>query len=476
MTLHKPEEVARVLDIVAREGVRMVDFKFMDFPGQWQHFSAPVRKLTESTFEDGLGFDGSSLRGFKRIHESDMVIIPDPKTAVIDPFARESTLSLICDIYEPLTTEKYERCPRNIAQKAEAQLVRSGVADTAYFGPEAEFFLFNDVRYSCGPNHARYELDSVEGPWNTARDEKPNLGYKPRYKEGYFPVPPTDHHNEIRNEMVRILMECGLDVEAQHHEVASGGQSEIDLRFQPLATAADQLLLFKYIVKNTAHRNGMTATFMPKPLFGDNGSGMHVNLSLWKNGEPLFSGDGYAGFSETALGFIAGLLAHAPALCAFTNPTTNSYKRLVPGYEAPVTLAYSQRNRSAAIRIPMYSTCPRSKRIEFRTPDPSCNPYIAFSAILLAGLDGILKGMHPGEPLDLDIYELKNGELANVPSTPESLGAALKALESDHEFLLEGGVFTTDVIETWIDYKLHREVKQLALRPHPMEFEMYYDV
>ncbi|MBI5648804.1 MAG: type I glutamate--ammonia ligase [Ignavibacteriae bacterium] len=476
MTPHRPEDVSRVLDLVARENVKMIDFKFMDFPGQWQHTSIPVSHFSAGTFDEGLGFDGSSLRGFKSIHESDMVIIPDPATAIIDPFVKEKTLSLVCDIYEPLTREKYERCPRNIAQKAEAYLQQTGLADTAYYGPEAEFFIFDDVRYANNPNHSFYMLDSVEGSWNTGRDEGPNLAYKPRPKEGYFPVPPTDHLNDLRNEMVRVMIECGLDVEAQHHEVASGGQAEIDLRFQPLVTAADQLLLFKYIVKNTALRNGRTATFMPKPIFGDNGSGMHVHMSLWKQGKPLFYGEHYAGLSEMALHYIGGLLKHAPALCALANPTTNSYKRLVPGYEAPVNLAYSQRNRSASIRIPMYSSSPKSKRIEFRTPDPSCNPYIAFSAMLMAGLDGIINRIDPGDPLDKDIYDMKPEELANVPSTPGSLEEALRALERDHDFLLKGGVFSEDVIGTWIDYKMNKEAKQLSLRPHPFEFGMYFDV
>jgi glutamine synthetase len=476
MTRYRKEDLQAVFDLVAAEQVTMVDFKFQDFPGQWQHFTIPVNQFSEGTFEDGLGFDGSSLRGFKSIHESDMVIIPDPATAMMDPFVREKTLSLICDIYEPLTREKYERCPRNIAQKAQAFLLQSGVADTAFFGPEAEFFIFDDVRYGSAENHAFYELDSVEGNWNTGRDEGPNLGYKPRYKEGYFPVPPTDHLNDLRNEMVRIMIGCGLDVEAQHHEVASGGQSEIDLRFAPLVAAADQLLLFKYIVKNTAARFNRTATFMPKPLFGDNGSGMHVHMSLWKDGKPLFYGDHYAGLSEMALHFIGGLLKHAPALCAITNPTTNSYKRLVPGFEAPVNLAYSQRNRSASIRIPMYSSSPKAKRIEFRTPDPSCNPYLAFSALLMAGLDGVLNRIDPGEPLEKDIYDMSPEELKDVPNTPATLEDALMHLEQDHDFLLRGNVFTEDVIQTWIDYKLAREAKMIALRPHPFEFGLYFDV
>ncbi|MBE0643998.1 MAG: type I glutamate--ammonia ligase [Bacteroidetes bacterium] len=472
----RKDAIRKVFETIKDNDVTMIDFKFMDFPGQWQHFSVPKHQLSEDSFAEGFGFDGSSLRGFKAIHESDMVIIPDPATAMIDPFVKEPTLSLICDIYEPLTMEKYERCPRNIAQKAEQYLQSTGLADTAFFGPEAEFFIFDDVRYSSGENHSYYEVDSIEGGWNTGRDEGPNLGYKPRYKEGYFPVPPTDHFNDLRNEMVRVLMECGLEVETQHHEVASGGQSEIDLRFAPLLKAADDLLLFKYIIKNVAHRNNRTATFMPKPIFGDNGSGMHVHMSLWKEGKPLFYGDRYAGLSEMGLHFIGGLLKHAPALCAITNPTTNSYKRLVPGFEAPVNLAYSQRNRSASVRIPMYSSSPKAKRVEFRTPDPSTNPYLAFSALLMAGLDGVINRIDPGEPLDKDIYDMAPEELKNVPSTPATLEEALMALERDHDFLLKGGVFTESVIQTWIDYKMNREARQIALRPHPFEFGLYFDV
>jgi glutamine synthetase len=476
MSADRSAAIARVFEMIKTHDVKMIDFKFMDFPGQWQHFSVPVTQLDEGSFEEGFGFDGSSLRGFKSIHESDMVIIPDPTTAMIDPFIQMTSLSMVCDIYEPLTREKYERCPRNIAQKAEQYLIQTGVADMAYFGPEAEFFIFDDVRFSSGENHSFYEIDSIEGRWNSGRDEGPNLGYKPRYKEGYFPVPPTDQLNDLRNEMVRIMMECGLDVETQHHEVASGGQAEIDLRFAPLVQAADNLLLFKYIVKNTAFRNNRTVTFMPKPVFADNGSGMHVHMSLWKEGKPLFYGERYAGLSDTALHFIGGLLKHAKALCAITNPTTNSYKRLVPGFEAPVNLAYSQRNRSASVRIPMYSSSPKSKRIEFRTPDPSSNPYLAFSALLMAGLDGVINRIDPGEPLDKDIYDMKPEELKNVPNTPASLSEALIALERDHDFLLKGNVFTESVIETWINYKLNSEAKPLALRPHPYEFSLYYDV
>ncbi|GMU96818.1 type I glutamate--ammonia ligase [Ignavibacterium album] len=469
-------QVEKVLKFIKDNGIKFVDLKFMDFPGQWQHFTVPVSQFDEGSFEDGFGFDGSSIRGWKPINESDMLIIPDPATMFVDPFVEVPTISLICDVYEPATKEKYTRCPRNIAQKAEAYLISTGIADTVYYGPEAEFFVFDDVRFDSRPNGSFYVVDSIEGRWNSGREENPNLAYKPRYKEGYFPVPPTDALMDLRNEMVMNLINCGIDVEAQHHEVASGGQCEIDLRFAPLVKAADQLLMFKYIVKNTAKKNNKTVTYMPKPIFGDNGSGMHVHTSLWKKGKPLFAGSGYAGLSEMALYFIGGLLKHAPSLLAFTNPTTNSYKRLVPGFEAPVNLAYSQRNRSASIRIPMYSSSPKSKRIEFRCPDPSANPYLAFSAMLMAGLDGIMNRIDPGEPLDKDIYDMPPEELKNVPSTPESLQDALRALAKDHEYLLKGDVFTEDVIETWIKYKMDKEVKPMALQPHPFEFGLYYDV
>jgi len=465
-----------VLKYIKENKISFVDMKFMDFPGQWQHFTVPSSQLDSGSFDDGFGFDGSSIRGWKAINESDMLIIPDPNTMFLDPFIEAPTISLICDVYEPATKEKYSRCPRNIAQKATAYLNSTGIADTVYYGPEAEFFVFDDVKFDSQPNGSFYMVDSVEGRWNSGREENPNLGYKPRYKEGYFPVPPTDALMDLRNEMVLNLINCGVDVEAQHHEVASGGQCEIDLRFQPLVKAADQLLMFKYIVKNTAKMNNRTVTYMPKPVFGDNGSGMHVHTSLWKKGKPLFAGTGYAGLSETGLYFIGGLLKHAASLLAFTNPTTNSYKRLVPGFEAPVNLAYSQRNRSASIRIPMYSSSPKAKRVEFRCPDPSCNPYLAFSAMLMAGLDGIINRIDPGEPLDKDIYDMPPEELANVPSTPGSLGEALKALANDHEYLMKGDVFTEDVIETWIKYKVEKEIRPMALQPHPYEFALYYDV
>ncbi len=469
-------QIEKLLQLIQSKKIKFVDLKFMDFPGQWQHFTVPASQFNESSFEDGFGFDGSSIRGWKAINESDMLIIPDPNTMFVDQFIKEPTISLICDVVEPSTKEKYSRCPRNIAQKATQYLISTGVADTVYFGPEAEFFVFDDVRFDSQPNSSFYFVDSDEGRWNSGREESPNLGYKPRYKEGYFPVPPTDSLVDLRNEMVLNLIESGIDVEAQHHEVASGGQCEIDLRFQPLLKAADQLLMFKYIVKNTAKKNGKTVTYMPKPIFGDNGSGMHVHTSLWKKGKPLFAGSGYAGLSEMGLYFIGGILKHAASLLAFTNPTTNSYKRLVPGFEAPVNLAYSQRNRSASIRIPMYSPSPKAKRVEFRCPDPSCNPYLAFSAILMAGLDGVLNRIDPGEPLDKDIYDMKPEELKNVPSTPGSLSEALGSLAADNEYLLKGDVFTEDVVDTWINYKMNKEVKPMALQPHPFEFGLYFDV
>lgn len=466
----------KALDLVKQHDVKIVDVKFMDFIGVWQHFSIPVSELTDDIFENGLGFDGSSIRGWRAINESDMLVIPDAETAIIDPFQQPTTLSLVGDIHEPVTKERFGRCPRGIAVAAENYLKSTGLADTAYFGPEAEFFIFDDVRYDQGQNFGFFHLDSVEAIWNRGREEKPNLGYKIRNKEGYFPVPPTDQLQNIRNEMVMVMEACGIPVERQHHEVATAGQAEIDFRFDSLKSCADKLMLFKYIVKNVAFKNNRTATFMPKPLFGDNGSGMHVHMSLWKNGQPLFAGNQYAGLSEMALYFIGGILKHTKALNALANPTTNSYKRLTPGFEAPVNLAYSQSNRSAAIRIPMYSPSPKAKRVEFRCPDPSCNPYLAFSAMLLAGLDGVINKIHPGEPLDKNIYDLEPEELAKVPSTCASLEEALNALEDDHDFLLKGDVFSADVIETWVKYKRENEVNALRLRPHPFEFALYYDM
>jgi glutamine synthetase len=454
----------------------MVDFKFLDFPGVWQHFSVPVDELKEEIFEDGLGFDGSSIRGWQAIHTSDMLIIPDPETAFMDPFTKFPTVSLICNIVDPITKEYYTRDPRYIAQKAEAYMKSIKIADTAYFGPEPEFFVLDDIRFDQTANSGYYFLDSKEGIWNSGKEENPNLGYKPRHKEGYFPVPPTDSLEDLRTETVLEMQKCNIYVEKQHHEVATAGQGEIDMRFAPLLKMADQLIVFKYLIKNVAKRHGKTVTFMPKPIFGDNGSGMHTHQSLWKNGKPLFAGSGYAGLSELALHYIGGVLKHAPALAAITSPTTNSYKRLTPGFEAPVNLAYSGRNRSAGIRIPMYSASPKAKRIEVRFPDPSCNPYLAFASMLMAGLDGIENKIDPGEPLDKDIYELGPEELASVPSMPASLEEALDNLEADHEFLLKGDVFTQDALDTWINYKRTKEVDALRLRPHPYEFFLYFDI
>lgn len=465
-----------VLALCRERGVKAVDLRFMDFPGLWQHFTIPVDKLEEEVFEDGLGFDGSSIRGWQAINESDMLLVPQAETAFIDPFCQLTTIVMICNIQDPITREDYSRDPRNVARKAVNYLKSTGIADTCFIGPEAEFFIFDDIRFDQKPNEAFYSIDSIEGEWNRGTDEGPNLGHKLRHKEGYFPVPPADQMMNIRNEMMQAMIDIGLEVEAQHHEVATAGQSEIDLRFADLVSMADDMCLYKYIVKNVAARHNKTVTFMAKPLFGDNGSGMHTHISLWKAGEPLFAGSGYAGLSDEAIHAIGGILAHAPAVLAFSNPTTNSYKRLVPGYEAPVNLAYSQRNRSAACRIPMYSASPKSKRIEFRCPDPSSNPYLAFSALMMAAVDGIQNKIHPGDPLDKDIYDLEPEELAKVPTTPGSLGEALKALAEDHEFLLRGDVFTQDVINTWIHYKQKNEVEALALRPHPFEFCMYYDM
>ncbi len=465
-----------VLDMAKENGAKMVDLRFMDFPGLWQHFSVPIRELEESSFEDGFGFDGSSIRGWQPIHASDMLVIPDPATAKMDPFYEAPTLVLICDIADPITREPYTRDPRNIAKKADAYLKSTGIGDVAYIGPEAEFFIFDDIRYESNRFGAFYEIDSIEGTWNTGRDEGPNLGYKPRRKEGYFPVPPMDKFQDLRTEMVLTLEKLGIETEAQHHEVATAGQSEIDMRFKPLLQMADQLMWFKYVLKNVAYRNNHTVTFMPKPLFEDNGTGMHTHISIWNGDQPLFAGDKYAGVSQEALYAIGGILKHARSLCAFTNPTTNSYKRLVPGFEAPVNLAYSSRNRSAAVRLPMYSTSPKAKRIEFRTPDPSCNGYLAFSAILMAVIDGIQNKIDPGDPLDKDIYNLPPEELAEIPSAPGSLDEALEALKADQEFLLKGDVFTRDAIDMWIDYKTAIEINDVKLRPHPHEFYLYYDI
>ncbi|HXH27497.1 MAG TPA: type I glutamate--ammonia ligase [Candidatus Polarisedimenticolia bacterium] len=470
------QKPADVLKLAKDNDVKIVDLRFMDLPGLWQHFSVPVHELTESSFEEGFGFDGSSIRGFQAINESDMLVVPDPETAFIDPFTEIPTLSFICNVMEPLTKQRYGRDPRGIAQRAENYLKYTKIADTAYFGAEAEFFVFDDVRFDQTANSAYYHVDSVEGQWNSGKDERPNLAYKPRHKEGYFPVPPHDHFQDLRSEMVLNLERCGMSVEAHHHEVASGGQMEIDVRFNSLTRSADNVVIFKYVVKNTAARHGRTATFMPKPLFGDNGSGMHCHQSLWKGGRNLFAGDGYGGFSEIGLHYIGGLLKHSPALAAIIAPTTNSYKRLTPGFEAPVNLAYSRRNRSAAIRIPMLSTSEKAIRLEYRPPDPSCNAYLAFAAMMMAGLDGIENKIDPGKPLDKDIYGLAPQELKDIPSLPASLEDALQHLERDHEFLLKGDVFSEDNIRLWIDYKRAREVNPMRLRPHPYEFALYFDI
>ena len=464
-----------VLEFAEKNNVKMVDLKFLDILGTWQHFLVPISELKEESFEEGFGFDGSSIRGWQPIHASDMLVVPDPKTAKIDPFIEVPTLSLICNIVDPITKEFYDKDPRYIAQKAEAYLKSTGIGDTAYFGPEAEFFIFDDVRYGYDPNHAFFFVDSVEGIWNTGREEDPNLGYKIRHKEGYFPVLPADSITDIRNDMVQALIALGIDVEAAHHEVATAGQAEIDMRFDSLVKMGDKLMWFKYIVRNIARKHGKVATFMPKPIYNDNGSGMHTHQSIWKNGEPVFAGDKYGGLSEIAMWYIGGIIKHAKAIAAFSNPTVNSYHRLVPGFEAPVNLAYSSRNRSAAIRIPMYSASPKAKRIEVRFPDPTANGYLAFSAMLMAGLDGIMNKIDPGEPLDKDIYSLSPEELKGVPQVPASLEEALNALEEDHEFLLKGDVFTEEVIQTWLDYKREREIGALRQRPNPYEFFLYFD-
>jgi glutamine synthetase len=466
-----------VVALAKEKEIKIVDFKFMDLPGMWQHFSIPATELEEDMFDEGLGFDGSSIRGFQAINESDMLLFPDPASAIVDPVCQIPTLSIICNIKDPITLESYTRDVRHIAQKAEAYLISTGIADTSYWGPEAEFFLFSDVRYGQDHHSGYYFVDSTEGSWNTGTDEGPNLGYKPRYKEGYFPVPPSDSMQDIRSEMILKMIESGVDVEVHHHEVGTGGQAEIDLRFDTMTRIGDKMALYKYIIKNIARAHNLTATFMPKPLFQDNGSGMHVHQSLWKNGKNMFyDPQGYALLSEDALYYIGGLLKHAPSLCAIIAPTTNSYKRLVPGYEAPVNIAYSQRNRSACVRIPVYSKSEKGKRVEFRTPDPSCNPYLAFSALLMAGLDGIQNKIHPGDPLDRDLYDLEPEELDTIDSTPASLAESLDALEDDHEYLLKGDVITQDVIDTWIDYKRENEVDAVNLRPHPHEFHLYYDI
>ena len=460
------------------EGVEIVDLRFCDLPGVMQHFSVPISQLTEDSFREGFGFDGSSIRGFKAIHESDMLLLPDPSTAVIDPFRQHSTLNLNCFIHEPGTFEPYSRDPRYIAKKAEEYLTSTGIADTAYFGPEAEFFIFNDVQYSQDQRSANYSVDSIEGIWNSDKDERPNLGYKIGIKGGYFPVPPNDKFQDLRSEMILTMIRLGIDIEVQHHEVATAGQAEIDMRFDTLLRMADKVMLYKYVVKNVAYNAGFTATFMPKPLFQDNGSGMHTHQSLWNGSDPLFydANGQYAELSDMGRWYIGGILAHGPSILGFAAPTTNSYKRLVPGYEAPVNLVYSLRNRSAACRIPTYSSSPKAKRVEFRCPDPSSNPYLSFAAQLMAGLDGVRNKIEPPAPVDLDLFDLGPEEAAKVPQVPSSLEGALDALEADHDYLLAGGVFTQDLIDTWISYKRLNEVDAIRLRPHPWEFMMYYDI
>lgn len=468
-----------VLNFAAENGAKFVSVRFTDLPGAWHHLTYPISQLTEDSFEDGFGFDASSLRGWAHIHESDMLLVPDPNRFWIDPFADETTLCVIANVVEPITKDGYDLDPRSVAVRAESYLRFTGIADTAFFGPEAEFFIFDEARFHNDQYSAGFTVNSEEGHWNTGRagsEANPNTGYHIRPKEGYVPVAPMDTLIDLRNSISTILGDVGIDVECHHHEVATAGQCEIDFRFSNLLHTADNLMLFKYVVKNSAYIHGKTATFMPKPLYGDNGSGMHCHQSLWKDGNPLFAGDQYAGLSETAKFYIGGLLKHAPAIVAFAAPTTNSYKRLVPGFEAPVNLAYSARNRSAAVRIPMFSASPKAKRLEFRPPDPSCNPYIAFAAMLMAGLDGIQNRIDPGDPLDKDIYDLPPEELANVPSLPGTLDASLTALEEDHEFLLKGDVFTPKLIERWISFKREREIQPLRLRPHPLEFSMYYDI
>ena len=474
MNCKNPDDVMKA---IKDNDVRMVDVRFTDLPGIWQHFSLTPRCLDEEAFDEGIGFDGSSIRGFQEIQESDMMVVPDPASAFLDPFTAVPTLVLICNIRDPIAGQPYTRDVRNIAQKAETYLKSLGFADTAYFGPEAEFFVFNDVRFGEGPNHAFHSVDSTEGYWSAGDDQDPNLGHKPRPKEGYFPVPPTDSMQDIRTEMVLTMEDIGVEVEVHHHEVATGGQAEIDMRFDTLAQMADNLMKYKYVVKNVARTYGMTATFMPKPLFEDNGSGMHVHQSLWKGGKPLFFGaDDYAGLSELGRHYVGGLLKHAPALIAIAAPTTNSYRRLVPGYEAPINLVYSQRNRSACCRIPMYTDNPKAKRVEFRPPDPSTNGYLCFAALLMAGLDGIENKIDPGAPIDKDLYDLPPEEAADIKSTPGTLEDALDALEADQDFLLKGDVFTQDAIDMWLSYKRENEVDAIRLRPHPYEFALYYDI
>ncbi|MBI2090310.1 MAG: type I glutamate--ammonia ligase [Deltaproteobacteria bacterium] len=466
-----------VIEFAKKNKAEIVDLKFIDVPGLWQHFSISMSELSESLFEDGIGFDGSSIRGFQTIDESDMLLFPDPDTAFMDPFTELPTLTLICNVRDPVTGEAYSRDPRYVAQKAEKYLKSTGLAEISYWGPEIEFYIFDSIRFDQSYNYGFYYIDSEEGFWNSGNGDKPNLGYKPRYKEGYFPVPPMDHLQNIRSEMLRTLERCGVVVEIHHHEVGTAGQAEIDMRYTTLTKMADQVMIYKYVIKNVARRHGKTVTVMPKPIFQDNGSGMHTHQSLWKGGKNIFyDKKNYGLISDTARYYIGGILKHADALCGIVAPTTNSYRRLVPGYEAPINLVYSQRNRSACVRIPMYSTSEKAKRLEFRTPDPSCNPYFSFPAQLMAGLDGVRNKIEPPEPIDKDLYELPPEEAAKVKSVPGSLDQVLDALERDHDFLLKGDVFTRDVIETWLKYKRTKEVDPVRLRPHPHEFALYFDI
>jgi glutamine synthetase len=470
-----------VLEFAKKHKAVMVDLKFVDFPGTWQHFTIPIEELTDTVFTEGSGFDGSSIRGWQAIQSSDMMVVPDPDTAVMDPFTTVPTLSMICNVVDPITRENYSRDPRYVAQKAEKYLKQTKIGDISYWGPEAEFFIFDSARYDQDSHSGYYFIDSDEGIWNSGKQgdsngKGPNLGNKPRHKEGYFPVPPMDTQQDIRSEMVLEMQKVGIMVEKQHHEVATAGQAEIDMRYDSLTNMADKMMMYKYIIKNVGRRHGKTVTLMPKPLFQDNGSGMHTHQSIWKEGKPLFAGKEYAGISQLCLWYIGGILKHAPALAAITNPTTNSYKRLTPGFEAPVNLAYSSRNRSAGVRIPMYTPNPKAKRIEVRFPDPACNPYFAFAAMLMAGLDGVENKIDPGHPVDKDMYDLEPQEAAKVKQMPASLEESLQNLEKDHAFLLKGDVFTEDVLETWLTYKREKEVDQLRIRPHPYEFFLYYDV
>jgi glutamine synthetase len=462
-------------DFARKNNAEMLDLKFCDLLGTWQHCSYPIETLSESIFEEGLGFDGSSIRGWQEIHQSDMMAVCDPDTATIDPFFEKPTVSVLANIVDPETREDYGKCPRHVVKRAAEYLKESGIADTCFVGPEPEFFIFDEVRFEQNQHTGYYQIDSVEGAWNSARFEEPNLGYKPSYKGGYFPVSPTDTYHDLRGEMTYEMMKMGIRIEAHHHEVATAGQAEIDMEFCELTKMADQFMWYKYIIKNIAKKYGKTVTFMPKPVFEDNGSGMHSHMSLWKDGDTLMAGDEYAGLSELAMFGIGGILKHAPSILAFAAPTTNSYRRLVPGFEAPVNLVMSARNRSASVRIPMYSSSPKAKRLEFRCPDPTANGYLAWSAMLMAMLDGIQNKIDPGKPLDRNIYEMSPDELAAIPKVPGTLGESIDALEKDHEFLLTGGVFTQDLVDSWITWKREEELDTMALRPHPYEFALYYD-